>query len=128
MRNVGKMVTAIKITPIPPNHCNMARHINNPRDIVSNPDKTVAPVVVKPDIDSKKASTQDKFETDKLISNIKTPLYIGHGKNDPVIPYAQGLKLYDKAPHPKVFFSDDTADHHQLPKKGFIDAVLEDKE
>ncbi len=70
----------------------------------------------------------DKFETDKLISNIKTPLYIGHGKNDPVIPYAQGLKLYDKAPHPKVFFSDDTADHHQLPKNGFIDAVLEDKE
>ncbi|MBR6730139.1 MAG: alpha/beta hydrolase [Alphaproteobacteria bacterium] len=71
---------------------------------------------------------KDKFETDKLITNIQTKLYIGHGKNDTVVPYSQGLKLYEKAPHPKVFFSDDTADHHQLPKNGFIHAVLDDKE
>lgn len=70
----------------------------------------------------------DKFETDKLIQKINTPLFIGHGKNDTVVPYHQGLKLFDKAPHPKVFFSSDSAGHHDLPKNGFIEAVLGNKE
>ena len=71
---------------------------------------------------------KDKFETHNLIKQVQTPLFIGHGKNDPVIPYAQGIKLYEQANHPKVFFSSETADHHSLPQMGFIDAVLNIKQ
>ena len=67
---------------------------------------------------------KDKFETNFLIKDIKTKLYIGHGKKDEVIPYTQGIKLFDQAVNPKVFFSSETDDHHSLPKNGFIDAVL----
>lgn len=71
---------------------------------------------------------KDKFETNNIIQKIQTPLFVGHGKKDPVIPYAQGLKLFETAIHPKVFYSSETADHHSLPKNGFIDAVLGEKE
>lgn len=71
---------------------------------------------------------KDKFETNNIIQKIQTPLFVGHGKNDTVVPYSQGLKLFEKAIHPKVFYSSETADHHSLPKNGFIDAVLGKKE
>ena len=45
--------------PMPPNHCNIALHNKIDFDVLSKSSKTVAPVVVKPDIDSKKESVKD---------------------------------------------------------------------
>ncbi len=67
---------------------------------------------------------KDKFPSMELIKTIKTPIYIGHGKQDSVIPYEQGLMLFEDAKHPKTFFSSDTANHNTLPEEGFIDTIL----
>ena len=50
------MLIAIKIIPMPPNHCSMERHNKMPFDVLFKPVITVAPVVVSPEIASKKAS------------------------------------------------------------------------
>ncbi len=42
--------------PTPPYHCIIARQSSMPRGASSRPVKTVAPVVVSPDMASKKAS------------------------------------------------------------------------
>ena len=63
----GKKITATTIIPIPPNHWSNPRQNNRPSGKVSRTLKTVAPVVVKPDIDSKKPST--KLALDQPIIN-----------------------------------------------------------
>lgn len=67
---------------------------------------------------------RDMYPTFKLIKQINTRVFIGHGKKDNVIPYEQGLKLFDKASYPKIFYSVDQADHNNLSNYGFIEAVL----
>ena len=64
--NVGKIAIASTIIPIPPNHCNRALHINIPSVNESKFDITVAPVVVIPLTDSKKASVYDKEDTEYI--------------------------------------------------------------
>ena len=56
--NIGKTAKAITIIPTPPSHWRRARQIKIPLDFVSKFSMTVAPVVVIPDVDSKKASTK----------------------------------------------------------------------
>ena len=67
---------------------------------------------------------KDSYPSMDLVEKINTHLVIGHGKADKVIPYAQGIKLFEKAKYPKTFFSSDTADHNNLPENGFIESVL----
>ena len=62
---IGIKVIAINITPIPPNHCSIALHINTPFGEFSMLFKIVAPVVVMPDMLSKKESVIDKFKFEK---------------------------------------------------------------
>ena len=54
--SLGSTATNSVMTPIPPNHCVIARQNNIARPSRSKSVKMVAPVVVNPDIDSKKAS------------------------------------------------------------------------
>ncbi len=49
---------ATTMMPMPPNHCSIPRHRFRPTGSVSSRVKTVDPVVVSPDIASKKASTK----------------------------------------------------------------------
>ncbi|CAI8330819.1 MAG: Uncharacterised protein [Hyphomonas sp. TMED17] len=58
-RSAGKMAIAVTIMPMPPNHCNIARHSSRPRDWLSRFVKTVAPVVVSPEMLSNIASVID---------------------------------------------------------------------
>ena len=58
---IGIIVIAITIIPIPPNHCNIALHINIDFGVESKSVIIVAPVVVIPDIDSKNESTNERF-------------------------------------------------------------------
>ncbi len=67
---------------------------------------------------------KDTYPSMDIVGKINTQLVIGHGKEDEVIPYAQGVKLFESAKHPKTFFSSDLADHNNLPENGFIEAVL----
>ena len=71
---IGRTATAITIMPIPPSHCRIARQSNMPRGAWSKSDITVEPVVVKPDIASKKASVMldcgDENQSGKLAKNV----------------------------------------------------------
>ena len=57
---MGKIDNAKSIIPIPPNHCNKDLHKSMPFGKLSNPVMTVAPVVVTPLIDSKKAFVKER--------------------------------------------------------------------
>lgn len=62
------------------------------------------------------------FSIDK-IKNVRSPVFIAHGKADNVVPYELGQKLFLSAKSPKTFFSVDTATHRTLPENGFFEAV-----
>ncbi len=65
----------------------------------------------------------DRFASDELIRKINTRLFVGHGKMDEVIPYYQGVELFNKALKEKAFFSSDLALHETLHQHGFFEAV-----
>ena len=67
--NTGKKEIAITIIPMPPIHCNNERQIKIPWGRLSRPDNIVEPVVVMPDIDSKKASVKDSSKLEKIKGN-----------------------------------------------------------
>ena len=67
---------------------------------------------------------KDTYPSMDLVEKINTHLVVGHGKVDAVIPYMQGIRLFEKAKHPKTLHLSDTADHNNLPENGFIEAVL----
>ena len=54
---VGSTATTSTITPMPPIHCVVERQNSSPWEVASMLGVTVAPVVVKPEIDSNKASS-----------------------------------------------------------------------
>ncbi len=57
--------TAMTMMPMPPSHCSNARHKRMPAGASSSPVITVAPVVVIPDMASKKASVKLRFRSAK---------------------------------------------------------------
>lgn len=66
----------------------------------------------------------DFYDSSALISQIKSPLLIGHGRLDKTVPYDLGVSLFDVALEPKTFFSSDLSDHRTLPDNGFLDYVV----
>ena len=58
--SMGMTASVNRIIPMPPIHCIMARHRCTPWLMSLTEFKTVAPVVVKPDMASKKASLYDR--------------------------------------------------------------------
>ena len=73
--NNGKIVIAITTIPIPPNHCMIALHNKILLGLLSKSDIIVAPVVVIPDILSKKASLNENVWFDSMkgrLPNIAT--------------------------------------------------------
>mgnify|MGYP001209614928 CR=1 FL=1 len=65
--STGRIAKANITMPIPPNHCNSCLYISTDGERTSISLITVAPVVVQPDIDSKKASLN---ESESCWSNI----------------------------------------------------------
>jgi len=47
---------------------------------------------------------KDKYEIDKKIKNIKSPLLIMHGEADKIVPFWMGKKMYDIANEPKYSY------------------------
>ena len=54
---------------------------------------------------------KDKFESYKKITNVSAPILIIHGKDDKIVPYNMGKKMYELANEPKFFYSQEYGDH-----------------
>ncbi|MBA2651344.1 MAG: alpha/beta hydrolase [Tatlockia sp.] len=65
---------------------------------------------------------QDKYNSLVLIPSLKMPLLIFHGKDDQIVPYSQGLELYNQANEPKKMISIENRGHI-FEVSDFIDEV-----
>ena len=54
---------------------------------------------------------KDKYESNKKIKNIKSPILIMHGKVDNIVPYHMGKKMYELANEPKYSYFSEYDDH-----------------
>ena len=50
------------------------------------------------------------------IGNVRSPVFISHGRGDNVVPFSQGQRLFDAANEPKTFFiPPEGLDYHSAP-------------
>ena len=54
---------------------------------------------------------KDKYDSEKKIKDIKTPILIMHGKKDRIVPFSMGKRLFEIANEPKFFLQIDDDDH-----------------
>jgi len=54
---------------------------------------------------------KDKYENDKKIKNIKSPILIMHGEVDKLVPFWMGKKMYELANEPKYSYFSKNDDH-----------------
>ena len=47
---------------------------------------------------------KDKYESDKKIKNLKSPILIMHGEADKIVPFWMGKKMYKLANEPKYSY------------------------
>ncbi len=59
----------------------------------------------------------------RYINQVNTRLFIAHGKKDAIIPFSEGMKLYQYARGKKVLFASEKADHHNLADYGLFDSL-----
>jgi len=54
---------------------------------------------------------KDKYESNKKIKNIQSPILIMHGKVDNIVPFYMGKKMYELANSPKYSYFSEYDDH-----------------
>mgnify|MGYP001198136420 CR=1 FL=1 len=54
---------------------------------------------------------KDKYESDKKIKNIKSPIFIMHGKVDEIVPFWMGEEMYNMANEPKYSYFTEYDNH-----------------
>ncbi len=54
---------------------------------------------------------KDKYQSNKKIKNVKSPILIMHGKVDNIVPFYMGEKMYKLANEPKYYYFSDYDDH-----------------
>jgi len=54
---------------------------------------------------------KDKYESDKKIKNIRSPILIMHGEADNIVPFWMGKKMYELANEPKYSYFSKYDDH-----------------
>ncbi len=59
-----------------------------------------------------KSLIRTKFDSLNRIENVSVPKLIIHGERDSLIPFEQGVALFNKAKHPKTFYPIPGADHN----------------
>ena len=47
---------------------------------------------------------KDKFENNKKINNINSPIMIMHGEIDQIVPFSMGKKIFEMANEPKYSY------------------------
>jgi hypothetical protein len=80
MFSKGSIVMAITITPMPPSHCKIALQIRILFGVISKLVIIVDPVVVIPDILSKKASTNDNSKSENKKGRHPKKAILNHDK------------------------------------------------
>ena len=66
---------------------------------------------------------KDKYESDKKIKNIKSPVLIMHGKVDKIVPFYMGEKIYELANEPKYFYASDYDNHMMEYNENLLKAL-----
>ena len=54
---------------------------------------------------------KDKYESDKKIKNVTSPILVMHGKVDTIVPFSMGKKMYELANKPKYVYFSEYDDH-----------------
>lgn len=62
----------------------------------------------------------DKFDSYRKIRDVTAPLYIFHGTDDTLVPFALGQRLYDHATTQKRFFALDGQGHNTVDMAAII--------
>lgn len=68
---------------------------------------------------------KDHFDSIHKIKNINSPVVIFHSKDDKVMPFAHGAKLFDAAKQPKIFYVFENAGHSNFNHSELATLVLE---
>jgi hypothetical protein len=65
---------------------------------------------------------KDKYESNKKIKNIKSPILIMHGEVDKIVPFWMGKKMYELANEPKYSYFSKYDDHMMEFNKDLINS------
>jgi len=66
---------------------------------------------------------KDKYESDKKIKNIKSPILIMHGEVDKIVPFRMGKKMFELANEPKYAYFSKYDDHMMEFNKDLINSI-----
>ena len=66
---------------------------------------------------------KDKYESDKKVINIKSPILIMHGEDDKIVPFRMGKKLYEMANQPKYSYFPKYDDHMMEYNENLINSI-----
>jgi len=66
---------------------------------------------------------KDKYESDKKIKNIKSPVLIMHGEADTIVPFWMGKAMYELANEPKYSYFPKYDDHMMEYNKNLLNAL-----
>ena len=66
---------------------------------------------------------KDKYESDKKIKNIKSPILIMHGEADRIVPFWMGKQMYELANEPKYSYFSKEDDHMMDFNEDLINAI-----
>ena len=61
---------------------------------------------------------RDRYENDRKIAKVGSPVLIIHGERDSVVPFRLGRKLFELAADPKEWLPISDADHNDLALAG----------
>ncbi|WP_133139958.1 alpha/beta hydrolase [Legionella genomosp. 1] len=70
-------------------------------------------------------SPWDKYDSLSRIQDIKSPLLILHGDQDGIVPYTQGVELFEAAKEPKEFVRVPNRGHNDLWGQAFYQKVIQ---
>ena len=66
---------------------------------------------------------KDKYESDKKIKNISSPILIMHGEADTIVPFWMGKKMYELANEPKYYYFPKYDDHMMEYNENLINSI-----
>ena len=66
---------------------------------------------------------KDKYESDKKIKNIKSPILIMHGEVDKIVPFWMGKKMFELANEPKFSYFSKYDDHMMEFNKDLVNSI-----
>ncbi len=66
---------------------------------------------------------KDKYESNKKIKNIKSPILIMHGEADKIVPFWMGKKMFQLANEPKYSYFPKYDDHMMEYNENLINAI-----